>query len=97
MPTRDPARDAWDAGRDLWQDILNARAIPERRRQIRGTEHEIRARIEWERDGEEWITTRTSMWTRDPDTVLVQMLDPRWRTRGVWVGAEDVRRVGGPV
>ena len=45
----------------------------------------IRARLVWEHDGEEWIDTQASVWT-DRD-VLVELADPRWWIRGVWVAA----------
>lgn len=50
----------------------------------------MRARICWERDGAEWIETRAIDWVgRD---ALIELADRRWRVRGVWVDAGDVRK-----
>lgn len=87
----DPALHAWDARRDQWQDVLNARPIPPRHLQRLGrTPIPVHARLVWERDGEEWTATEATDWVgRD---VLVSVHDTRRRTRGVWLDAGDVRR-----
>jgi hypothetical protein len=50
----------------------------------------IRARILWDRDGEEWIETEALGWTGHE--VYLRMSDPRYRLRAVWLDAADVRR-----
>lgn len=77
---------------DGLQQIVNARMVPARRRQT--TAHipiPVRARIVWERDGEQTIDTQVAAWTYD--LVLVELLDPRSKVRGVWLVPGDVERV----
>lgn len=71
--------------------ILNAREIPLRHLQHDGrTPIDVVARIVWENDGEDRISTRAIDWVgRD---VLVEISDRRWQTKGVWLDASDVRR-----
>jgi hypothetical protein len=92
--TRDLARRAaqsWDAHREDWQAIVNERAIPPRRVQkIAPWPIAIRARVVWERDGVELLDTVATGWTSR--IVLVEITDHRWRLRGVWLDAADVRR-----
>lgn len=73
------------------QLILNARPIPPRRLQSLGRSTiAVVVRIVWERDGEQLVSTVARDWvSRD---VLVDVNDPRWPTRGVWLDAGDVRR-----
>jgi len=80
-------RQAYDV--DTWQQILNAREIPERRLQTSG-HIPVRARIVWEREGEERIDTIAGAWTSR--LVLVQLADSRYRFRGVWLDPSDVER-----
>jgi hypothetical protein len=91
---RDLARRAsqsWDAYRDLWQAIVNARPIPPRRAQkVAPWPIPIRARVVWERDGVELVDTVATGWTSR--LALVEIVDHRWRLRGVWLDAADVRR-----
>ena len=48
------------------------------------------AHIVWEHDGQQLVDTRAMDWVgRD---VLVELIDPRWPTHGVWLDAGDVRR-----
>ena len=80
----------------LWQTVINqhwplhdrqgahARGIPDR------TPIPVRVRLEWERDGEQWLDGQATRWTRD--SVYVQLDDPRLRVNGVWVRPGDVRR-----
>ena len=77
------------------QQITNGRPIPERRRQRDlPAPVAVVARIVWERDGPELVTTRARAWSgRD---VLVDVRDVRHPTLGVWLDAADVTRVSGP-
>ncbi|MBD0292955.1 MAG: hypothetical protein ICV70_05215 [Jiangellaceae bacterium] len=50
----------------------------------------VRARIMWDRDGEEWIDTAALGWTGRE--VYVQMPDRRYRFTAVWLPAVDLRR-----
>jgi len=86
---RDPTFDSWDSYRDQWQDILNGFPIPRR-----GMQHDCRipvtARLVWERDGTELLDTVAYAWAGR--LVLVEVLDRRRFTHGVWLHASDVRR-----
>ncbi|WP_108495347.1 hypothetical protein [Promicromonospora sp. AC04] len=82
-------RDAWDAYRDIWQRITNAYEIPPRRSQ-RDCQIAVAARLVWERDGVEFLDTTAYAWSGD--LVLVEVLDHRIRSNGVWVHKSDVRR-----
>lgn len=84
---QDPLRIAYDVGR--WQRILNARPIPPRRSQRAGWVPVV-ARIVWARDGVEHLETHAFAWTSE--LVLVQLADPRFRFRGVWLDTVDVER-----
>ena len=85
----DPSHGSWDAYRDQWQDISNALPIPPRRRQ-----HDCRipvtARLVWERDGLELVEAVAYAWFGR--LVLVEVLDRRQHTHGVWLHVSDVRR-----
>jgi len=83
---------SWDSRASQWQEIRNERPIPERNRQRRLVpEVRVAARVVWGRDGEETIDTLALYFAgRD---VLIEMVDLRWRLRGVWLRAEDVRRI----
>lgn len=77
------------------QMVVNARKVPARRRQTRAhVPIPVRARIVWERDGEQVIDTRVTAWTYD--LVLVEVLDPRSKVRGAWLIPKDVRRITPP-
>lgn len=73
----------------LWQEVLNAHEIPRR-----GLQHDlpvpvpVQARIVWERDGEEFRDTVAYAWA-PRGLVLVEVLDRRWRTHGVWLHVSD--------
>jgi hypothetical protein len=77
------------------QRVLNerfprdARDIPDQRHPI-----PVRARVVWERDGEEWVDGDATRWT--DRVVFVELDDPRHATFGVWVVLGDVRRREGP-
>lgn len=77
--------------RSKWQKILN-QDWPANARVIRDQAQPIpvRARIVWERDGEEWIEGRAVRWTRSH--VFVAFGDERWQVLGVWLRPGDVRR-----
>ena len=86
----------WHAGRELWEQVLNAHPVPPARAQRIAREPiPVTARIAWERSGEERIDTEAVGWTvgRDP-LVLVRLQDRRLRILAVWVRARDVRRRG---
>lgn len=74
------------------QQILNVERPPEGVA-ARLPEHEpvrVVARIEWDRDGTEWVAGHAVRWTRP--VVFVQINDKRSATAGIWLAAEDVRR-----
>ncbi len=76
----------WDRPHQL---ILNAHSIPAKRAQRTGWVP-VRARLVWERDGEEWVDTFAFAWTAR--LVLVELSDPRHEIRGVWLVPQDVER-----
>ncbi|WP_029289149.1 hypothetical protein [Cellulomonas sp. HZM] len=85
------ASQSWNAHSDQWQTIRNARPIPPAAQQQRlSTPEPVQAWIVWERDGLELVDTDATYYAgRD---VLVTLSDRRWRTHGVWLIAQDVRR-----
>lgn len=76
----------WWAGH---QQILNARAVPQRF--TRCEPIPVRVRLRWADDGVEVVTTTASAWTTPLVLVLVE--DPRSVTRGALVPASDVTRL----
>ncbi|GMA26223.1 hypothetical protein GCM10025864_39820 [Luteimicrobium album] len=87
----DPAGHSWDSGRDSWQQILNAVDIPPFHEQRHMTPVAVRARVVWERDGQETIEGRVGYWAGR--AVLVHWRDPRLRVQGAWFDVGDVARV----
>jgi hypothetical protein len=85
----DPSHASWDSYRNEWQEILNAFPIPPR-----GRQHDCRipvtAQLVWERDGLELLDTTAYAWFGR--LVLVEVLDHRRWTHGVWIHLSDVRR-----
>lgn len=77
----------WWAGHER---ILNARAVPERF--TRCEPIPVRVRVRWADDGVQHLDTHATAWTTP--LVLIQVDDPRSVTRGVWVPAADVTRLG---
>jgi hypothetical protein len=75
----------WSPG----QVIVNSTGAKEPRRRLEPPVP-IRARIPWDRDGEEWIETVALGWTGQE--VYLRMSDPRYQFRAVWLDAADVRR-----
>ena len=51
---------------------------------------EVRARLLWATDGEQWIDTVARAWTRT--AVLVDVRDRRWQRNAVWLRLSDVLR-----
>lgn len=87
------AAQSWDAHRDLWQTIVNARDIPPLRFQtIPADPIPVQVRIVWERDGLEVVEAVATGWTSR--LVLVDLDDRRARLRAVWLDPSDVRRCG---
>lgn len=85
------ASQSWDADRDVWQAVLNERAIPPLRLQNnRRAPVAVRARVVWARDGVQWTDTFAVDWVGD--SVLVEMHDRRRQTKGVWLPAADIAR-----
>ncbi|MFC7021670.1 hypothetical protein ACFQHV_00900 [Promicromonospora thailandica] len=80
----------WDAHRARWQAVLNEREIPRRGLQ-RDCRVLVTARIVWEIDGEEYRDTLAYAWA-PRRLVLVEVLDDRRLTHGVWLHVSDVRR-----
>ena len=77
---------------DGLQAVVNAREVPARRRQTTAqVPIRVRARLVWERDGVDVQDTHATAWTRD--LVLVRVLDPRSKLRGVWLVPGDVERI----
>jgi hypothetical protein len=81
---------SWDAHRTHWQAVLNEHPIPRRGLQ-RDCNVPVTARLVWERDGEEHRDTVAYAWA-PRRLVLVEVLDDRLLTHGVWLDASDVRR-----
>ncbi len=84
-----------------WQRILNGHRVPER-----GDQHDlpapvpVRARVVWERDGEEFKDGRvvaTSRVRGQVPLVLVHWTgaEPRAMTLGAWLAEDDVERLKG--
>lgn len=70
----------------LWQRLLNGRPIPPRHLQRQNREPiDVRVRLVWERDGEEWVDTVALEWTRE--LVRVRIRDRRHPGAGGWVAA----------
>jgi hypothetical protein len=85
---------SWDSHAEVWQRILNEVEVPARSAQKDSPQPiPVVARICWERDGDETVDTVVHVWTSR--AVLVELTDPRRRTHGVWVSADDVRRRAG--
>lgn len=87
---RDPSLDSWDSYRDQWQDILNEHPIPRRGLQ-RDCWVPVTARLVWERDGVEYRDTIAYAWA-PRGLVLVEVLDRRRTTHGVWLHVSDAPR-----
>jgi hypothetical protein len=75
-----------------WQRVSNERwpAKPRGFRDRPGIR--VRARIMWERDGEEWLPGTAVRWNARHVFVLVQESRGRLRGQGVWLAPADVRR-----
>lgn len=73
-----------------WQRITNELPIPRRDLQ-HDCSVRVRARIVWERDGEEFRDTVAYAWG-PRGAVLVRLLDDRWQTIGVWLHVSDAPR-----
>lgn len=78
-----------EAYAELHQAILNELPVPPRHLQ-----HDclvrVGARLVWERDGLELLDTTAYAWFGRK--VLVEVLDHRRQTHGVWLHISDVRR-----
>lgn len=87
---RDTALDSWDAHH---VPITNALPVPPRAAQIDLTPpRAVTATIRWA-TGPETITTLADAW--HGRAILVELLDPRSRVRGIWLPIEDVQPVTG--
>ena len=78
---------AWD---DDLQRVLNTHPVPARYTNAPWPHPPVRARLVWERDGEQWLDTVAVAWTRE--LVLVDVVDPRVQVHGQWLAVEDVER-----
>lgn len=86
---------SWAAGAARWQAVLNAAPIPPRHTQRDlPAPVPVRARVHWERDGVEHVTTRALGWSGN--LAYVELDDPRAETRWVWLPAGDVARLVPP-
>jgi hypothetical protein len=66
-------------------------AIARRLRDVDGERRiAVRVRIEWERDGEQWIDAEAWRW--DQRHVFVRFSDERLQIGGVWLAPHDVSR-----
>ncbi|MGO2037019.1 MAG: hypothetical protein ACTH2U_11120 [Brevibacterium sp.] len=75
------------------QDILNslpARDRPDRKRVP------VRARIVWERDGEEWKGGHAIRLDVEGNAIFVEFLDSRKKFTGAWLHPDDVVWNGKP-
>lgn len=80
---------SWHEGR---QAVVNACPVPPRRAQRDApVPVPVRARIVWQRDGEEQVQTVARAWTSR--LVLVELSDARSTFRGVWLDPGDVERL----
>lgn len=81
----------WDARR---QQLVNAHGVP--RRWVDAPYPPgplpVHAHLTWAVDGDEWVATRATAWTRS--LVLVDIADTRWGLNAAWIPATDVRRAG---
>lgn len=89
----DQSSQSWDAGRDRWQQLTNARPIPPRGLQDPSRPLvPVLVRCVWSVDGEAWCPGAAQDWVGR--TVHVRVDDDRMgQVRWAWVDAEDVRRV----
>lgn len=69
------------------QHILNS--LPARDRPDRNRVP-VRARIVWERDGEQWVTGHALRLDTDGNAIFVEFLDRRKWFTGAWLAPEDV-------
>lgn len=70
------------------QDILNS--LPARDRPAR-KRVPVRARIMWERDGEEWIDGHALRLDENGPAIYVEFGDKRKKFTGVWLHPDDVQ------
>jgi len=75
----------------LAQRILNSHEVPPGLHHDVPNPIQVRVRLQWEKDGEEYVDTIAVEWTSQ--LVRVAMNDRRWMLAAAWVGADDVRRV----
>lgn len=82
---------SWDSNGRLWRQIHNARDVPPMSAQRDAPlPIPVRARLVWEREGEELVNTLALGWT--PTLVRVEIRDDRWRIHAAWLAAQDVAR-----
>lgn len=74
------------------QIIRNAVDIPPLKDQRPLHDIPVKARIEWQHDGEEYLHTIAYAWT--PGIILVEILDHRLPVHGEWLPIQDVERLG---
>jgi len=77
----------------LHQKVLNAHwPPPEIAQRLRDVKNpiDVFARIEWERDGEQWIEAQARRWNKHH--VFVTANDKRLQVGGTWLMPTDVRR-----
>lgn len=76
-----------------YQHVLNS--LPARDRPAR-TKLPVRARLEWERDGEEWKDGHALRLDPAGPAIFVELSDPRCKFTGVWLHPDDVDWEGKP-
>jgi hypothetical protein len=75
-----------------WETIRNAQEIPRRDLQI-DCYVRVQAYIMWSESPTEWVDTIAFAWAADPRVVHVELSDPRYQFRGLWLWPWDVRPV----
>lgn len=70
-----------------WQNVLNS--LPARDKPAR-TKIPVRARLVWERDGEEWKGGHALRLDAAGPAIFVELQDKRCKFTGVWLHPDDV-------
>lgn len=88
-----------DKLRVRYQQLMNSHPIPDRRLQRRWPGPKpVLVRLDWQRSGEERRETFATHWARVDGVllVLVEVLDPRRKTKGAWLARADVEPIESP-
>ncbi len=86
----------WAANRHLWQAIVNSVAIPSRHLQRDlAPKVPVRARLVWERDGQQMIETTCGIWAPTESGPVVHVWlrgDRRAQVKWCWLRVGDTVR-----